>query len=238
MNFCINCTHADGAIPIYCQSPKRPKLDPVTGAKDPQCPCMVMRNYVHYCGREGKWFEPKAPELPEGWKWVEIGEILVEEDICHEKGTPTICAGQKCAYAHAFRRRIQPDPGEGWRLLKVGEIAELMDEFILPGITSWHSVAKSSIGYQVGEGDYIRRRITSELERCPEGHEAKLLSNEDGDGWWVECNEHCMEHWRGPFKKTEQGAREAWNAVMRAYRMVNSEPSGYDRMMRERGGGK
>jgi hypothetical protein len=61
--------------------------------------------------------------------------------------------------------REQPDPGEGWRLLEVGEIIGVRDEYLNLG-GGWTSALPHSIGESFIEGPVYphRRRIITTAE--------------------------------------------------------------------------
>lgn len=107
-----------------------------------------------------------------------------------------------------------PDPGEGWRMLNAGELKEQGDE-IYHGQGLWVPITSEHFGWPVSD-EIVRRRITPELERCPEGHEAIL-------SWWyggfrVHCDLGESYQWITPQYKTKDEAVSAWNSVMRSYR--------------------
>jgi hypothetical protein len=79
MNICINCAHStrDG---YGCNSPQRPKIDPVTGRENPSCYCSAMRGDSQFCGLDAKWFEPKTPDPGVGWRLLAIGEVINQGD--------------------------------------------------------------------------------------------------------------------------------------------------------------
>ena len=69
MNFCKYCAHFReyvlGGIPRseYHRCAKNATFDPVTG-EEQGAYCGINRSYDPFCGKEGKWFEPRVTLTP------------------------------------------------------------------------------------------------------------------------------------------------------------------------------
>jgi hypothetical protein len=129
----------------------------------------------------GTWtvkpLKPEEPQPGDGYRWVEVHEVLEEGDEIQGndgRWRPTYSVGrtvqevqEEVADNRTYRRKIEPaiDPGKGYRLLEVGERIYQGDECyqvgqVLPQL-QWKET--QFVGATVGENDRVdgtyRRRL-------------------------------------------------------------------------------
>jgi hypothetical protein len=144
-----------------------PPCQPVE-AEQPAAPCS---NCGELAGDDEcrKYCDLIAPDPGDGWRLLGLGEKLKEGDQYVARGrTDWICMdksykGMEQKWPNLIYRRrvepapVQPDPGEGWRLLQSGETIQRDDEVF--GGTMWWKVG-GAVGRHLKEsrvGKYRRR---------------------------------------------------------------------------------
>jgi len=123
--------------------------------------------------------KPATPDVGEGWREIRTGEHaehlakgdwVQDSNGCWEPIHGFMIGGFGSP-SHRYIRRLatpelaeapQPDVGEGWRLLRVGDVVQIGDEFL--NETGWH-VTTIEGGRQIGPKNFpYRRRVTPEAE--------------------------------------------------------------------------
>jgi hypothetical protein len=116
------------------------------------------------------WEPPKPVDPGEGWRLLEVGEVMNAGD---EWWLPLQQKWKKLDLmwvSHHLdneqanvRRRVKPDPGEGWRLVEVGEKYQQDDE-------AWNSMGKWLVfnhgllgGVRIAGHIPVRRRIQPDV---------------------------------------------------------------------------
>lgn len=147
---------------FYCEQCGNTFNTPRQGESVPLCPCCGSDD-LQDCRRVEP--TPVQPDPGEGWRWVEVGETLqAGDELPDDSGEwcGTGMVGEACDSECRYRRRVepapvQPDPGEGWRLLQSGETIQRGDEVF--GGTMWWKVS-DAVGLRLKEsrvGKYRRR---------------------------------------------------------------------------------
>lgn len=107
------------------------------------------------------------PALDAGYRWVEVGETIeADDEYSYDNGQweRTNINGRVVEDAWSgriwYRRRVAPDPGQGYRLLNSDEIVESSDGF-------WHGRwgVVFAFGSPAGNGCWYRRRVVPDPAR-------------------------------------------------------------------------
>lgn len=236
MKLCIDCKHYNDHWPDECKSPNRPAVDFVSGMKAPLLPAFTSRMNNDLCGLSAKWFDTKAiepaPRIARAWS--DFPNHVIVRYGNNEHGYDLPCAQE---LLKQLQQAVQeatpkaPDPGEGWRLIvndNPNETTKDGDQ-VWTDACGWVNENEKCIGQRMQQRPYkyYRRRIEPEIERCPDGHEAMVVGN-DEIGFTIRCKDAftpVRKMWISPTYKKESEVRSAWNSVMRAYRKSKELPT-------------
>lgn len=114
------------------------------------------------------WEPPKPVDPGEGWRLLKVGEIIQRNDELHEGGGGwrrvfDCFVGENLASSRTvIRRRVKPDPGEGWKLIPAGQLINEGDEWW--NEDHWELVKKQHANIPVWLDTLkVRRRIQPDV---------------------------------------------------------------------------